>query len=123
MRAQARAALLIRELAGGEILKGRIDIYPQPRAARLITLRVGRVNQILGSRLTAWEIAGYLGRLGLSLAPGDEPYKVSIPGFRPDLTREIDLIEEVARLHGCGRVEVTPPHAETLPVPVRNNFV
>jgi len=118
LRAQARAALLIRELAGGEILKGRIDIYPQPRAARLITLRVGRVNQILGSRLTAWEIAGYLGRLGLSLAPGDEPYKVSIPGFRPDLTREIDLIEEIARLHGFDRVEVTPPHAETLPVPV-----
>lgn len=117
-RAQARAALLIRELAGGEIRQGRVDIYPAPQAPRVVTLRVARTNQVLGSRLSAWQIAGYLRRLGLSLAPGDEPYKVGIPGFRPDLTREIDLIEEIARLHGFDRVEVRSPHAEILPVPV-----
>ncbi len=117
-RAQARAALLIRELAGGDILRGRVDVYPEPLKPKTLTLRLDRVNQILGSCLGAWEVAGYLGRLGLAIAPGDDPFEVSVPGFRPDLNREIDLIEEIARLHGFDRVAVAAPHAEVLPVPV-----
>ncbi len=123
IHAQSRAALLIRELAGGEICRGRIDLYPNPSALATVVLRVSRVEKILGIRLEPDIIRRYLERLGLKIVeepsverPPKESFAVEIPGFRPTLSREIDLIEEVARLHGYGNVIVTHPTASISPV-------
>ncbi|GJL77634.1 MAG: phenylalanine--tRNA ligase beta subunit [Nitrospinaceae bacterium] len=118
--AQTRAALLIRQLAGGEICKGRIDLYPNPKPAPSIDLRISRVNKILGLNLTNQKIVEYLERLGIGTESSktDETLKLKVPEFRPTLTREIDVIEEIARLHGFGNVEVVHPAAEILPVQV-----
>jgi len=118
--AAARAALLIQKIAGGQIARGRIDDYPQPRARTLVPLRVARVNKILGSQLKKEEIADYLTRLGLIVQPGPkaDEFAIEIPAFRPDLAREIDVIEEIARLHGFSQIDPASPTLEILPVPV-----
>ncbi len=118
--AQARAALLIRELAGGRILKGRIDLYPNPRKPIIVKVRVARVNKVLGAGLESSKIAEYLRRLGMLLkgseSPEAEEFQVEIPSFRPDLLREIDLIEEIARMTGYNNFETVRPSAPIQPV-------
>ena len=116
--AQARAALLIRQLAGGNIRKGRIDVYPTPQPMREVSLRVSRLNKVLGCALSADRIGEYLSRLSLNVSSlkGNETFKVKIPSFRPFLTREVDLIEEVARLNGFDEIVVTSPLAAISPV-------
>jgi phenylalanyl-tRNA synthetase beta chain len=120
MSAQSRAALLIRELAGGDICRERIDLYPNPKVSTPIDLRVARVNKILGFSLSEQQIGEYLQRLGLKLetSPSNGVLRVKVPEFRPTLTREIDLIEEIARLHGFGDIEMVHPVGEILPVKV-----
>lgn len=116
--AQARAALLIRELAGGTIRKGRVDVYPSPLKIKTVLLRVSRLNQILSCSLPAKKIEDYLSCLGMKVfGPKDgENFNVEIPTFRPTLTREADLIEEVARLNGFDKIGVTSPSARISPV-------
>ena len=116
--AQSRAALLIKELAGGEICAGRIDIYPTPRERAGIDLRISRTNQILGTQLSAETITGHLKALGMAVKEqkSGEAYRVTVPHFRPALTREIDLIEEVARLNGYGSVAESHPMGTLNPV-------
>jgi len=116
--AQARAALLIQELAGGTILKGRVDIYPSPPKIKTVSLRISRVNQILGYSLPASKIENYLSCLGMKVfGPKDgEVFNVEIPTSRPILAGEIDLIEEIARLNGFDKIEVTSPLARISPV-------
>ncbi|MFQ5443114.1 MAG: phenylalanine--tRNA ligase subunit beta, partial [Nitrospinales bacterium] len=100
--AQTRAAHLIQEIAGGKIVPDRIDIYPKPFARSKVRLRISRVNQILGTALEAEKILGYLRKMGLHIQEqkSAEEYQVEIPTCYPNLTREADLIEEVARLNG-----------------------
>ena len=116
--AQARAALLIKKLAGGTICKGRIDLYPSPQPIRNVSLRTSRLNQVLGCSLSADQIKDYLSRLKLevSLLQDNETFNVGIPSFRPFLLREIDLIEEVARLNGFDKIKETSPAAKINPV-------
>lgn len=124
--AQSRAALLIKELAGGEICSGRIDIYPNPRERTEIDLRISRTNQILGTQLSAEVITGHLKALGMAVKEqqSGEAYRVTVPHFRPAVTREIDLIEEVARLNGYGNVKVSHPVGTLNPVrPTRQQTV
>jgi len=118
--AQSRAALLIRNLAGGEICRERIDLYPNPKISKPIDLRVQRVNKILGFSLSEQKIGEYLQRLGLQLKPSPSSgvLRVKVPESRPTLTREIDLIEEIARLHGFGDIEMVHPAGEIIPVKV-----
>ena len=104
-----RACELLAELADGEVVLGRIDLYPQPVTARTITLRPSRTNAILGTDLSEEVIIGSLRRLGLSIDASGEPLKVSIPPFRPDLVSEIDLIEEVGRMIGYETLPETLP--------------
>ena len=116
--AQARAALLIKKLAGGTICKGRVDLYPSPQPIRNVSLRTSRLNQVLGCSLSGDQIKDYLSRLKLevSLLKDNETFNVGIPSFRPFLLREIDLIEEVARLNGFDKIKETSPAAQINPV-------
>ena len=116
--AQARAACLIQELAGGDICKGRIDVYPKTRENIQVALRVSRVNQLLGTDFSAEQIKEIISRLGLKVeaAIKDGTLQVEIPGFRPDLTREVDVIEEIARIDGFDKVDTVFPVASVRPV-------
>ena len=106
-----RACDLLAELAGGEVVLGRIDLYPNPAQERVIALRPARTNAILGTRLDDTEIAGSLRRLGLAVNAASEPLSVTVPTFRPDLVKEIDLIEEVGRMVGYATLPETLPPA------------
>jgi phenylalanyl-tRNA synthetase beta chain len=102
-RAADRAAELMRELAGGTVAVGVIDEYPEPIVPVAIELRPDRVNRVLGTDIEASEMAGILGRLEAEVE-GKDALRVTAPTFRPDLEREIDLIEEIARVHGYDRI-------------------
>jgi len=117
--ASQRAAQLILETAGGTLVPGVVDAYPQPVEPRQITLRHHKVNELLGLNLRSEEMEYYLGQLGLKAVgrkarPVDdtsvpEPVTFRIPTFRVDLKREVDLIEEIARLHGVDKIPSTAP--------------
>ncbi len=103
--AAARAADLMVELAGGTRVPGMVDAYPNPVEPTAITLRPQRVSTVLGTDLTAHQIIGYLESIGCEIGEHtDESIACTAPTYRPDLTREIDLIEEVARLHGYNNI-------------------
>jgi len=117
--ASQRAAQLILETAGGELAEGVVDAYPKPVGPKEIILRQHKVNELLGIALKPEECEFYLGQLGLKMvkrkarpvgADGPaEPVTFQIPTFRVDLKREVDLIEEIARLHGVDKIPATPP--------------
>ncbi len=106
-----RALMLIHQLAGGEIIKGVIDNYPKPFSPPVIDMRIDKTNDFLGTALSEDTIAGYLKALELDVETV-EPNLIRVipPPYRIDLTREIDLMEEVARLEGYDRILVTSPH-------------
>jgi phenylalanyl-tRNA synthetase beta chain len=108
--ASRRAAQLIQQLAGGEVLGDAIDAYPNPQSPRVITLRARKVDELLGIQIPAAEQVRLLTGLEfkVSAASGSE-CKVESPSFRVDIKREADLIEEIARMHGIDRIPSTPP--------------
>jgi len=113
IHALERAAQLMAALGGGRVLAGRIDEYPNPIYCPRLTLRVSRANQVLGVDLSRDEMAGVLKRLHLPAVVEDaDTLAVQVPSFRGDLEREIDLIEEVARLGGYENIPVTLPQGE-----------
>jgi phenylalanyl-tRNA synthetase beta chain len=114
--AQARAALMMKELAGGGICLGRVDIYPETGKSINIPLRVGRVNQLLGASFNSEQVRDLLSRLGMEVLSQSENMEVKIPSFRPDLLREVDLIEEIARIDGFDKVDTVYPVARVRPV-------
>ncbi|MBT5632814.1 MAG: phenylalanine--tRNA ligase subunit beta [Nitrospina sp.] len=116
--AQARAILLIKELAGGEICSGRVDIYPEKGKPVSVSLRLSRLNQLLGASFKAKQVQDLLSRLGMEIASPSEDMEVKIPSFRPDLLREVDLIEEIARIDGFDKVDTVYPVAGVRPVSI-----
>jgi len=107
-----RAAALIASLAGGTIARGAIDVFPAPQSARTITLRIARVQEILGVYLDEQTICTIFRNLEFAVKPfGEGVVEVAIPSFRVDIEREIDLVEEVARLYGFENIPMTMPVA------------
>jgi phenylalanyl-tRNA synthetase beta chain len=110
LAAANRAALLVQKLAGGRVVEGAIDAYPIPLQPKPIQLSVQKVYQVLGIEVPAQRISTYLENLELEIIGKKEGYLTVLPPtFRGDLEREIDLIEEVARMDGYGRIPVTLP--------------
>lgn len=110
------ACALIEQLAGGKVAPGCVDVYPAPKQLAPISLRLSRVHELCGAAIEPAFIEMALTRLGCSVeaeGEGDARVFAVMPAtFRPDLTREIDLIEEVLRLWGMDRVEATIPAAK-----------
>jgi len=105
-----RAAALMAEITSGEVAPGVVDAYPVPIPERPLELRIERMNAILGTDIPAEEARSILAALGLEvISAGPEALSVSVPTFRPDLEREIDLVEEVVRVWGMERVASTLP--------------
>ena len=108
--ASQRAAQLILETAGGELLSGAVDAFPAPPPMKEITLSHARTTQLLGIVITAAQSVQHLHRLGLEITKeSNDSCTVRVPTFRVDLKRDVDLIEEVARLHGVDKIPATPP--------------
>lgn len=114
--AALRAVQLMEEIGAGTAVMGKIDVYPHPWVAPRITLRAGRTNQILGTSLSKEEIKELIGKLNFTLV-GEDATSLTylIPSHRQDITREIDLIEEVARLYGYNNIPVTLPQSDMTP--------
>ncbi|HYQ77638.1 MAG TPA: phenylalanine--tRNA ligase subunit beta, partial [Solirubrobacterales bacterium] len=101
LRAQAIASRLLVELCGAKLVPGTIDVAADPPEPRRLPLRAARVRGLLGMEISQDEQKTYLERLGFEAAADGEDLAVVVPPERHyDVTREVDLIEEVARVHG-----------------------
>lgn len=108
--AAERAALLITEVAGGELTDELIDIHPVKTKPIELTLRKSYLNRLLGTKLTINEAVDLVNGLELEvISKNEDAVKFKIPTFRPDLVREVDLIEEVGRLYDYNKIEA-PNH-------------
>jgi phenylalanyl-tRNA synthetase beta chain len=105
-------AALILESGGGELVGGAIDVVSKQIDLAPVVLQVSEVRRILGGNLDTGEIFRILKKLGFTLIPegqGDAEFRVLIPSWRLDVEREIDVIEEIARLHGYDKFKNTLP--------------
>jgi len=115
--ASRRAVRLIQEVAGGTVLEGVADVWAEPYSPKTVTLRIARMNRVLGTAVGEAEARGILERLGFALQAETAAGRVvvSVPPFRArDVYREADLIEEVIRIHGYDKI----PESVTLPATV-----
>lgn len=114
-RALDRAASLIAQLSGGTIAQGVIDVYPGKTTPPAITLRPERAGALLGIELSLQEVAEILRRLECSVHETSEgTLEVVPPSYRIDIEREIDLVEEVARMKGFDAIPATMPIARVV---------
>ena len=109
MAGLARAAQLLREIGAGQAGE-TIDVYPVRRMPAEVSLRGERVERLLGMAVPAGEIERILTGLGFAVAEaGNDRWTVTVPTFRPDVVREVDLIEEVGRHFGFDKLPATFP--------------
>ncbi|MFQ5666884.1 MAG: phenylalanine--tRNA ligase subunit beta [Candidatus Binatia bacterium] len=105
-----RAVALLGTLGAGAAARGRVDVYPSARHNAPIPLRLKRVGELLGTNISRVEVVSSLKALGLTVSPATRgTLTVVAPSYRSDLSREIDLVEEVARLGGYENVPATLP--------------
>jgi len=105
-----RAALLMQELAGGEIVPGQVDAYPLPLKIEPIRLSIPKTSRFLGLEVTAEKVTEICLGLGLdAVIQEKDVVEVKPSSFRRDLTRPVDLMEEVARMVGYDHIPVTIP--------------
>ncbi len=102
--ASDRAAAMMADFAGGKVFSGIVDAYPVKIPERKIPVRVSRINHVLGTDLSEETVTDYLRRLQITFANGI----VTAPSFRPDIEREIDIIEEVARSMNFDNIPTKP---------------
>jgi phenylalanyl-tRNA synthetase beta chain len=108
-----RVAELIHGSGGGALIGGAIDVVARQMDLAPVELDLREVRRILGQEIGALEISRIFTRLGFAMLPGAEDnYLVHIPSWRLDVEREIDVIEEIARLHGYDKFPNTlPPYS------------
>lgn len=105
LRALDRAAMLILQVAGGQICGGTIDIAAKAFPKKRVTCRLNRINQILGTHLSISEVENAFHRLEMVyIWNGKDAFVVDVPTYRNDIQEEIDLIEEVARVYGFDNI-------------------
>jgi len=110
IHALERATQLMCEVGTGIVAGKRLDEYPAPIQHPRLNLRVSRTNQVLGTEFSPEQMLHLLRRLHLpALAVDEENLVLQVPPFRGDLEREVDLIEEIARLAGFDAIPVTLP--------------
>lgn len=107
--ASRRFCALLARFRGGRIARGKVDVYLKRQAQRTVFLRKARIPGFLGVDIPADQVAIGLSRQGMQLLDRGEDWEVVIPPFRLDLTREEDLLEEVARLSGYDRIPEAAP--------------
>ena len=107
--ALARAATLIEQIGAGQS-GTTVDVYPSPWSPRTVALRAARIERILGMRVPAEDVPRILAPLGFHATERDaHSWDVTVPSFRVDVLREVDLVEEVGRHYGFDRLPATFP--------------
>lgn len=103
-----RAALLIKELAGGEISSDIVDIYSNKISNRQILVKDKNVNRLIGKVIPRNEVTAILNLLDIEIIDSqNDHFTVSVPPYRVDVTQEADVIEEVLRIYGFDNVELS----------------
>src|SRR6185369_8686131 len=111
-----RAIELMHRIGAGRIVGPIIDRYPHQRGDKVLHLRRDRLSRLLGLTVPDADVMRILQALGLGVLPASDGWDVSVPTFRVDLLREVDLIEEVGRHHGFDKLEPAFP-VVTMAVP------
>jgi phenylalanyl-tRNA synthetase beta chain len=110
--ALARIAHLLAKIHAGTARPGLVDRYVAPRPRTRVGLRPARITAVLGAPVAVSESRRILTGLGFAVGEPSEAWTVDVPTWRGDVTREVDLVEEIARHHGLGRIPSTiPPSA------------
>ena len=104
-----RACQLIQEMGAGKNVKGAVDNFPVPRDNAVIRLRPERAALIIGTDVPTSQIKDIMIKLGFGVAEDSKGFLVEVPTRRGDISAEIDLIEEVARLFGYNNIPTTLP--------------
>lgn len=113
IKALNRASQLMAELAGGTVYKGIVQEKTQEQERPVVPLRLERLNGLLGTELNLEQAAAIMTRLRFDFKQEGDQLLVEVPLRRQDITREVDLIEEVARLHGYDHIPTTLPLGAT----------
>lgn len=106
LKALDRAAMLMQEIAGGQIAKGVLDVKKQEFPERVVSCRLRRINHILGTQLSLSEVEDELKRLHFHYHwDGEDLFTIHVPTYRVDIKGEIDIIEEIVRLYGYDKIK------------------
>jgi phenylalanyl-tRNA synthetase beta chain len=104
-----RAALLIKEVAGGEIASDMIDLYPQPVSPVEIAVTYRNMDRLIGKSIERHTIREILENLDIRvMEQREEGLLLSVPPYRVDVTREADVAEEILRIYGFENIEIAP---------------
>jgi phenylalanyl-tRNA synthetase beta chain len=112
-----RIAGLLSQVSPGSILRGCLDAHPKPHTPPVITLRQRAIERLLGLAVPENDVDRILRALGFVLTPADGGWQVQAPSYRLDINREVDVIEEIARIYGY---EKFAPQLPALPVAAEN---
>ena len=102
--ASKRTTQLMIQVAGGKVAKGVVDVYPKKPEQKKVTLRLSRLNKLLGIEIPAEKAMRILSALSFEPEVKDDLITCTVPSWRNDVYREVDLIEEIARVHGYNKV-------------------
>jgi len=103
----ARAAQLLADLGGGTVARGVLDTYPDPRPHRRLTLRLARVERVVGACPPRADAVHILQMLGFAVDDSADDLQVVVPSFRRDIHQEDDLVEEIVRIWGYDQIPLT----------------
>jgi phenylalanyl-tRNA synthetase beta chain len=106
--ASQRTAQLITQAAGGRVARGVLDVYPGKEAAKQVALRLSRLSELLGIEIPADTVLKILAALGFDPKRQGDTVACTAPSWRSDIYREVDLIEEVTRVHGYDQIPTEP---------------
>ncbi len=107
-----RAAMLIKEIAGGKISSEVVDVYPEKIENTRFTVKVKNINRLIGKVIPIEEIIGILERLDIQISNIEQrttnidSFEVSVPPYRVDVRQEADIVEEILRIYGLNNIEL-----------------
>lgn len=104
-----RVCALIDELGYGKVLEGSVDIYKSPEYPQVVSARVSRINKVLGTNLSREEMVAILESLEMKVQGTGDEMIVTAPTVRQDILKEVDFVEEIARMYGYDNLPNTLP--------------
>lgn len=103
-----RAALLIQEVAGGQVTSEIIDLYPRPVEHRRLVVKEKNIHRLLGKKIERSQMVAILDRLDIKTRHEDaETFTLSIPPYRVDVLQEADIAEEILRIYGFNNITLS----------------